>query len=65
MLNGCHASYTVIEAKQQLRDRHFPEAAIKSVLNVFGVQQDKVFSCTSDNEFSGKLQVLEKRWSKY
>ena len=55
--------------KQQLRDRHFPDAAIKSVLDdVFGVQQDEVFAeglvdCTSDSEFSEKLQVLEKRWS--
>ena len=55
--------------KQQLRDRHFPDAAIKSVLeDIFGVQQDEIFAeglvdCTSDSEFSEKLQVLEKRWN--
>ena len=55
--------------KQQLRAHHFPDAAIKSVLDdIFGVQQDEVFAeglvdCTSDNEFSEKLQVLEKRWN--
>ena len=70
MLHGYHASYTIIETKQQFRDRHFPEAAIKSVLDVFSVQQDEVFAeglvnCNSDNDFSDELQVLEKRWSKY
>ena len=55
--------------KQQLRDRHFPETAIKLVLDdIFGVQQDEVFAeglvdCTTVSEFSEKLQVLEKRWS--
>ena len=55
--------------KQQLRDRHFPDASIKSVLDdIFGLQQVEVFAeglvnCTSDNEFSEKLQVLERRWN--
>ena len=55
--------------KQQLRDRHFPDAAIKSVLeDIFGVQQDEIFAeglvdYTSDSEFSEKLQVLEKQWN--
>ena len=36
-----------------MRDGHFPEAVIKSVLDVFGVQQDEVFAeglvkCTSE-----------------
>ena len=36
--------------------------------DVFGVQQDEVFAeglvdCTSDSEFSKKLQVLENRWN--
>ena len=36
--------------------------------DIFGVQQDEIFAeglvdCTSDSEFSEKLQVLEKRWN--
>ena len=55
--------------KQQLRDRHFPEAVAKTVLDdIFGTQQGEVFAeglvdSASNEEFSKKLQVLEKRWS--
>ena len=38
----CHCRRNI---KQQLRDRHFPDAAIKSVLeDIFGVQQDEIFA---------------------
>ena len=42
MLHVYRASYNL---KQQLKDRHFPDVAIKSVLDdIFGSQQDKVFT---------------------
>lgn len=53
--------------KQQLKDQHYPEGKIKTVLNdVFGVQQDDVFAeglvdYKYDVDFSDKLQVLEER----
>ena len=43
-------------------DYHFPDVAIKSVLDdIFGSQQDEVFAeglvdCSSDDEFTQKLQ---------
>ena len=55
--------------KQQLRDRHFPEAVAKTVLDdIFGIQLGEVFAeglvdCASNEEFGRKLQMLEKRWN--
>ena len=55
--------------KQQLRDRHFPEAVAKTVLDdIFGCQQGEVFAeglvdSASNEDFSTKLLILEKRWN--